>query len=142
MIDTENLYYDCCNRISQDYKAAEHILVGCIHYLLKKNGEKVSRTLISDHLASYNFEPYARQLKHTATMQQSSLHSLIASSIDLAPLLRTLKIIAEHINLADYEEVEGTTHCNKAKQISEVALIIYSGMKPLKHITTDSSKGG
>jgi len=140
-MEAENLFYQCCERIDEDYEVAEQFLSGCIHYLLKRDGEKVSRRMIKDHLKVYNFEPYLRQLRFIAAMHSDSLKALIASSLDLTCLEKQIKVILDHVEYVNMDLVEGSTHHGKAIRSINMLNEIVGIMKPSKQKTERNLSG-
>lgn len=141
-MEAENLFYQCCERIGDNYDAAESYLVGCIYYLMKKQDKEDSRVAIAGHLKVYNFERYIRQLRFIATLREDSFRALVLSSLDASKMEAEVKILDDFTKDVDYALVEGTTHTGKIGRIIKSLTNIHERMKPKKHITTDSSKGG
>ena len=139
MIEAEELFYRCSDRIDDDMEVAESFLIGCISYVIRDRGEKGVRQKIKDDLGMSNYEPYIRELKLISTMCDDSIHALITSSIDLSHILKQVIIVYDHAKDADFDLVQPSTHANKAKRAGVMLIKLSEQMKPTKKIKTDCS---
>ena len=144
-MEAENLFFQCCERIDEDLEVAETYLVGCIAYIIRERGEVTDRrsrgvrSYIEDDLSVSNYEPYTRELRLISTMHDDSLHSLIASSLDLSKIQKQLISMVKYVDMADDKYMKPSTHASKAKCIAEIAEKIAGKLKPTKRVRTDSS---
>ncbi len=138
-MESESLYYTCCDRIDDDIEVAESFLIGCIAYVIRDRGEKGVRQKIKDDLCMSNYEPYAREMKFISIMCDDSMQALITSSIDISAILKQVIIVYEHAKDADFDLVQPSTHANKAKRAGDMLIKLSEQMKPTKKIKTDCS---
>lgn len=138
-MEAEELFYQCCERISTKMEVAEPYLIGCIMFVRRDRGEKSERIWIEGEFKYCNYNPYIRELRFISTMKDDSLKALVASSMDMSIPLKILELAWEHMQYADYDKLHETTHANKAKEICRVAEKIGTMMKPKTRVRTDSS---
>jgi hypothetical protein len=130
--EAEELYYQCCERIDDDLEIAEEFLVGCVFHVREKFNGRAYRDRIENHFKMANFEPFIREMQFIMTLDDDILDALIATSLDLSPILKKVQIIYEKIEYANYDEVEASVHCNKARRAGNMLISISDKMKQLK----------
>jgi len=131
-MNAEKLYFLCIERIDDDIDVAEDFLVGCITYLKKAFYGRAERERVEHNLSISHYEPYERELTLIVNMEDDSLSSLIASSVDLSTILKKVTIIFEKIQDADFNQTQMNVHASKAKRSGDMLLKIAGKMKKLK----------
>ena len=116
-MNAEELYYICCERLHDDMRVAEYLLVGCIHELTKRYDNEVARDMVQSNIESFYIDKYKRELQLIADMKDDSLSALIASSLDLSLIYKLSEIILCKIELCDQKEVTANGHAHKAERI-------------------------
>ena len=128
----DNLYYECLDRVNEDITIAEPFIVGCVYVLLLRYGKKISRSTVEENIGNMHYHPYERQLKLISTMEEGSLSSLIASSIDMSRVVKEIKIIHDNIELADIDEVTENMHTAQIKVMVRMLTNMDKKMKGLR----------
>lgn len=125
----EALYYVCIDRIDdENLEIAEEYLIGCITFLQRqKNGRADRDRIKEDFEINRGIHKYEEELEIISRMKDSTLCTLIASSLDLSKEVERLTEVHSKISDAVYDEVQAynqTAKINKAIDILEAMKLL------------------
>ncbi len=124
----EELFFACCDRIDDDQRVAETFLVGCIHELTIRHDREVARDMIKANLETLYIDKYKREMELIATMEEDSLASLIASSLDLSLIYKLINVVYDKIELSNLCDTTANCHAFKAERAGKKLMRISKKM--------------
>lgn len=121
----ENAYLAVLDRLDDDVETAERYCIGCITYLKRKHDGRADRDRVrEDVLLNRGLDKYSRELNQLLTMSDTSLQTLKASSLDLAPEVKSITHIKELIKDSCHYQDEALEQATKAKKMAKMLLEI------------------
>lgn len=113
----EDLYYQCIDRIDDDVQKAENYLIGCITFLYRQEHGRADRDRIrEDFSLNRGLEKYTQELTIISRLPESSLSTLIASSLDLSKFIVDLSEVVEKTKDAIPDDVQAFGQRSKIKK--------------------------
>lgn len=113
----EDLYYKCIEKIDDDVEKAEYYLIGCITFLCRQTHGRADRDRIAEDFSlNRGLEKYVEELTIISRLPESSLSTLIASSLDLSMVIKNLSEIVEKAKGAIYDDVQSYGQTTKIKK--------------------------
>lgn len=113
----ENIYYKCIEKIDDDINKAEYYLIGCVTFLYRQDNGRADRDRIAEDFSlNRGLEKYVAELTIISRLSNSSLATLIASSIDLSKVVNDLGEIVEKAKSAIQDDVRSYNQTAKIKK--------------------------
>jgi len=123
---SEELYYECIDKIDDNIEIAEEYLIGCITWLCRQSNGRADRDRISDDLKlDRGVHKYHTELVIISRLSEPSLSTLIASSLDLTKEVNHLMDIYEKIKTASYDSIQSHHQATKAKKAADILTKIH-----------------
>lgn len=115
--EMQALYYKCIDRLDDELEKAESYLISCITFLHRKEHGRADKDRIrEDFSLNRGVYKYKEELTIISRLPESSLSTLIASSLDLSPLVEEITNIHEKVNNAIYDDVEANSQSVKIRK--------------------------
>jgi len=125
--EIEVLYYKCIDKIDDNLEKAEPYLISCITFLSrKKHGRADKDRITKDFSLNRGVHKYKEELTIISRLPRSSLATLIASSLDLSPLVEEISKIHKKTNNAIYDEVEANNQNAKIQKAIKMLTELYT----------------
>ena len=118
----EDAYYKCIDKLGGDIERDEPYLIKCVTFLHRQAHGRADRDRITaDFTMDRGIEKYENELIIISKLSKSELATLIASSIDLSPLVKELEEKCERVKKGIvYDEVHAkhvTEQIHKAREM-------------------------
>lgn len=114
----EALYYECIDKIDdENIEQAEYYLIGCVTFLQRQAHGRADRDRVAEDFSmNRGIHKYKEELTIISRLSEMSLHTLIASSLDLSDLVEQIEGICKIMENAVYDEVQAYNQTAKIKK--------------------------